>query len=231
MENRNTYVVATIRPWNLEVYEKVLSVLPGDWHLISDSGDLTAEAVARLAPRFVFFPHWSWKIPPEIFHNHECIGFHETDLPYGRGGSPLQNLIARGHRETVICAFRITEEMDAGDVYLREPLSLQGAAEEIFLRAARTVGEMIARIVETEPVPVSQTGDAVVFKRRKPAQSEITEDIADLDQLYDHIRMLDAAEYPRAFLRVGPFVVRFSHAQRRTDRIEAAVTITTGDEE
>lgn len=90
---------------------------------------------------------------------------------------------------------------------------------------------MIARIVETEPVPVPQMGDAVVFRRRKPSQSEITEDIVDLDQLYDHIRMLDAAEYPKAFLRAGPFTVRFSHPQRRTGRIEAAVAITTGDEE
>jgi len=37
-----------------------------------------------------------WIILKEIFENYEIILFHMTDLPYGRGGSPLQNLIVRG---------------------------------------------------------------------------------------------------------------------------------------
>ena len=31
----------------------------------------------------------------EIHENYKCIIFHMTDLPFGRGGSPLQNLISR----------------------------------------------------------------------------------------------------------------------------------------
>ena len=41
----------------------------------------------------IFIPHWSFIIPKEIYQNFECILFHMTDLPFGRGGSPLQNLI------------------------------------------------------------------------------------------------------------------------------------------
>ncbi len=29
----------------------------------------------------------------------ECVCFHMTDVPYGRGGSPLQNLIIREPQE------------------------------------------------------------------------------------------------------------------------------------
>ena len=47
-----------------------------------------------------------------------------TDVPFGRGGSPLQNLISRGIYETKISAFRCVAEMDAGPVYPKRPFSL-----------------------------------------------------------------------------------------------------------
>ena len=55
-----------------------------------------------------------------------------TDLPFGRGGSPLQNLITRGISKTKISALRCNEEIDAGPIYLKRPLSLHGSAEEIY---------------------------------------------------------------------------------------------------
>ena len=61
--------------------------------------------------------------------------FHITDLPYGRGGSPLQNLIERGYSSTKLTALRCTADLDAGPIYSQEVLNLAGTAEEIFLRA------------------------------------------------------------------------------------------------
>ena len=43
-----------------------------------------------------------------------------TDLPYGRGGSPLQNLIINGHKETMMSALRCVQELDAGPIYLKK---------------------------------------------------------------------------------------------------------------
>jgi len=37
-----------------------------------------------------------------------------TDLSYGRGGSPLQNLIVRGYKDTMISALWIEKELDSG---------------------------------------------------------------------------------------------------------------------
>ncbi len=64
--------------------------------LVTDKKSLTYEKVNDFKPEYIFFPHWSWIIPSEIYENFKCIVFHMTDLPYGRGGSPLQNLISRG---------------------------------------------------------------------------------------------------------------------------------------
>ena len=225
-EKANRYVVATIRPWNIRIFHEIIGHYPGDWLLVSRREDLTLSLIRDLSPRYVFFPHWSWKVPSEVLNAVECVCFHETDLPYGRGGSPIQNLIARGHRQTVITAFRMVEEMDAGPVYLKRPLSLEGVAEEIYLRAARTVAEMIREIVMKEPEPVPQEGEAVVFDRRRPEESRIPEDVATLEALFDHIRMLDACGYPRAYLEVGAFRYEFSRPVLRTDAVEADVRVT-----
>lgn len=58
-----------------------------------------------------------------------------TDVPYGRGGSPLQNLILAGHADTQLTALKMVEEMDAGPVYAKRPLSLEGKAQDIYEKA------------------------------------------------------------------------------------------------
>jgi methionyl-tRNA formyltransferase len=98
------YAIATSRPWN-EIMARRLQERTGhDFHLINRKDDLSLEKLSELKPRYIFFPHWSYIVPEEIFNSFECVIFHMTDLPYGRGGSPLQNLIQRGHRETKISA-------------------------------------------------------------------------------------------------------------------------------
>lgn len=224
--NDETYIVATIRPWNIRMYNERLCRLSGKWHLITTPQQLTITFLESLTPRYIFFPHWPHKVPLEIISKYECICFHETDVPYGRGGSPLQNLIALGHRETKISALRMVEELDAGPFYLKRSLSLEGLAEEIFIRASKTIAAMIEEIILMHPSPLPQQGDPIIFKRRTPQQSEVLEEIDSLDRLFDHIRMLDAEDYPRAVLKHGSFCYEFSRPALKTGCITADVKIT-----
>lgn len=224
--NKETpFVVVGSRPWNRRVFDETIAHLAGRWHYIGTQEELTAAALHEVAPRYVFFLHWSWKVPAEIIRDYECVCFHMTDVPYGRGGSPLQNLIVRGHRRTKLTALRMTERFDEGPVYLKRDLCLEGNAEEIFIRATRLSAEMIEQIVAEEPEPVAQTGDAVVFKRRTPAESEVPS-LPTLQALHDFIRMLDAQGYPRAYLEHGGFRYEFRQAALYSGRVEAGVTIT-----
>jgi methionyl-tRNA formyltransferase len=227
--NVDQYLVAGCRPWSRQVFDEVICHLSGQWVFAETKDILTADYVRRLNPRYVFFLHWSWIVPHEITNTYECVGFHMTDLPYGRGGSPLQNLILRGHRDTKLTAIRMTNEVDAGPVYFKEDLSLEGSAQEIYLRANRLAARMIERIIREQPQPKPQSGQVVTFKRRRPAESEIRR-IKSLDALYDFIRMLDADGYPRAFIQRDGFRFEFSRAQLLDGRLKAAVTITPVDE-
>ena len=193
-----SYLLVTIRKWNLEKFKEEKNNLPGKWHLINDQEDLTLLNVQKYNPRYIFFPHWSIKVPSEIINKFECVCFHETDLPFGRGGSPIQNLISNGFKSTKISALRMNSDLDSGPIYLKRELSLEGIAEEIFIRASDIIFEMIKTIIEEEIKPKDQTGEITYFKRRLPEDSLIPKEITTLKELYDFIRMLDAEDYPKA---------------------------------
>lgn len=185
---------------------------------------LAALADAPLKPEWVFVPHWSWIIPEAVYARLDCVIFHMTDLPYGRGGSPLQNLIVRGHEDTMLSAFRCQAGVDTGLVYLKRPLSLAGSAGEILARAAESMIGMIVEIVERRPTPTPQQGEATAFARRKPADGNLA-GVASPAQVYDFIRMLDADGYPPAFLDLGPLRLEFRGASMADGVVEASVRI------
>ena len=221
----NPCVIASHRSWNRNIANCLQENLNLEFILISEPDSLTFEHLQKIQPQYVFFPHWSYRIPEAVFTNFECIVFHMTDLPFGRGGSPLQNLITRGIYETKITALRCSEELDAGDIYLKKPLSLYGSAEEIFVRASEIIKGMIAEIIENQYTPIPQEGEPEIFKRRKPQQSDL-QSSTSLQEIFDHIRMLDAEGYPHAFIQVGSLRFDFTRASLKTDSVLADVKIT-----
>ena len=224
MENM---LIVSEKSWNKELVSYLQSTMPQyAFYLISQKEDFTVERIGSISPVKIFIPHWSYIIPSAIFERYECIVFHMTDLPYGRGGSPLQNLIVRGLTATKLSALRVEVGLDTGPVYLKMDLSLSGTAEEIFVRVNKLVGKMIVEIIQNNLQPVPQEGDPVVFKRRKPEQSDMS-GLEKLEEIFDYIRMLDADGYPHAYIEKGEFRYEFTRASIKADgSIVADVKIT-----
>lgn len=192
---------------------------------LREPSELNLSRLNEFMPSYVFFPHWSWKIPAEIFEEFECVIFHMTDLPFGRGGSPLQNLVVRGILETKLTALRCVADLDAGPIYLKRSLSLLGTAEEILLRAGELAEQMIEMIVQERPVPQIQTGESVTFRRRT-AQDGNLASVETLKEVFDYIRMLDGSGYPPAFFETEHFRLEFDRASLKPDSVIADVKIT-----
>lgn len=222
---RDCYLIATIKRWNIENFHKFCN--RQQFHLIVSKEQLVKEKIDRLKPRYIFFPHWSWVIPKNILSSYECVMFHMTDLPYGRGGSPLQNLILRNHQTTKISAFRVDETIDGGDIYLKKNLSLKGNAKEIYSRASKIIfNNMIPLIVSQDQKPAKQKGSVVYFKRKKPKDGNLFS-LTTLEKVYDHIRMLDAEDYPKAFLENKKLCFNFTKAKLKSKKaLTAQVEIT-----
>ena len=220
-----SYVIASSHSWCKKLPENLASKTGKNFTTIDNKKDLNQDNLNSLNPEHIFFPHWSYIIPPEIYNNFNCVIFHMTDLPFGRGGSPLQNLIIRGHKDTMISAIQCVKEIDAGPVYLKKKLSLEGTAEEIYILANQIIEEMIVEILDTNTQPAPQKGEVVKFTRRKPEDGDWS-NVKSLDDVYDYIRMLDAEGYPPAFIRIGKYKLEFSRASRKVGTIHASVKIT-----
>lgn len=222
-------VIVSNKEWHRRFVDEIMARTGGDVKYISAKEDVSLEKLTALRPDWVFFPHWSYIIPAEVYENFRCVIFHMTDLPFGRGGSPLQNLIARGIYETKLSAIRCVKDLDAGEIYKKVPLSLWGTAEEVYLRAAELTKEIIIDLVLNPVEPLPQSGEIVTFQRRKPADGNV-ELCVSLNQVFDYIRMLDAETYPKAFLETEKYRLEFSRASLRENEILADVKITVKGE-
>jgi methionyl-tRNA formyltransferase len=209
---KNRFIILSEKKWHEDLFNQLKSEFnDNEWLLINNKSDFNLELLNEFKPDKIFIPHWSYIIPEEIFNSFECIVFHMTDLPFGRGGSPLQNLIVRGYKSTKISAIKVQSGIDTGDVYIKKPLDLTGSAQEIFQKSAIVIEEMIKEIIIKNSIPSPQKGEVVEFKRRKPEESNISE-LEDLENIYNYIRMLDCEGYPHAFIETKFFKAEFTNA-------------------
>lgn len=210
-------ILLTNKAWHDELFQNLEDKYGlGQWLRIRDSEFFNKEYLKSIEAKKIFIPHWSEIIPHEIFSEFECILFHMTDLPYGRGGSPLQNLIIKNHKKTKISAIRVEKGIDEGPIYVKRDLSLKGSAIEIFERSAKIIFQMICEIDGQNIRPLPQKGSVVYFHRRKEEQSNM-KSIEQLEKIYDHIRMLDCEGYPNAFIENENFLFKFSNARLIND--------------
>lgn len=183
---------------------------------ICNKEDLKIKKLIDFNPQYCIFLHWSYKISSTIYENYKCILFHMTDLPYGRGGSPLQNLIVRKFEHTRLSAITVVANIDEGDIYLKRELDLSGSATSIFKRAGELMIEMIDEIINQNIIPIPQKGEPVYFKRRKPEDGNLLL-LQTTTEIYDYIRMLDAPGYPNAYLETQNFRFEFLDASLIND--------------
>ena len=219
--NREVLIIAHGKEWCDEVFEYVTDLFDEakyEIYFVSNTLELT-ETCKKLKKCKIFFVHWSWIINPSILNSFECICFHMTDLPYGRGGSPLQNLILKDHIDTKISAIKMTNKVDAGPIYLKRNLSLVGSAYEIFLRASKICIGMALDILNSNIAPIDQKGEVTIFKRLGKSDNRIDFENSDINKIYDMIRMLDAPGYPSAWIEIDQYRLEFSNARKENDEI------------
>jgi len=223
-------IIATLKEWNIlnyftlkKKYEKQYN-----FYLISNKEEFTYKYIKKIAPKYIFFPHWSWIIPKEIYNNYECVVFHMTDLPYGRGGSPLQNLISNGIYDTKITALKVTDGLDSGDIYIKTDFNIStGSAQDIFTKASDIIFKtIIPKFFTSNLSPIKQVGKIVNFKRRVPQESNLsTLKDTNLLKVYDFIRMLDADSYPKAYTNIKNIKIIYTDVKNLNSKLSGKFEI------
>ena len=220
-------LIATVKSWNLKNVGKLIKKYKKHrFCLLSKKEQFTLDMVKEFKPDIIFVPHWNWIIPKAIYSKYKTIIFHMTDLPFGRGGSPLQNLLSRGIYTTQISAIKCVKNLDAGPVYCKEEFNLHfGSAQEILTEMSNIIfDKMIPYIIEKNPKPQPQKGKVTEFKRRKPKESNVRQ-LKELVQMYDWIRMLDGEGYPPAYIETPNFRIEFTDAKIKHSEVIAKCRI------
>jgi len=206
------FVLLSEKSWHNNLFDELRLRKGENWIQIKSKEEFTSTHLLKVKPEKIFIPHWSYIIPQEIWNRYTCVVFHMTDLPFGRGGSPLQNLIVRGIENTKITALKVNGGIDTGDVYIKSELNLSGTAQEIFKRSIPIIKAMIFSIIDNKLKPFPQNGKVVEFVRRKPEQSNIAE-LKNLTEIHNYIRMLDCDGYPKAFIETPHFRLEFTKSK------------------
>ena len=160
----------------------------------------------------------------EIFSQFNCIVFHTAPLPYGRGGSPIQNLIKRGYKKSPVCALKMCEGIDNGPIYKQKEISLEGSLSDILKRLNSAVNQLMKSLIEHLPEPSAQAGEAVTFKRLGLKDNEINLETT-FEEVYDEIRMVDDPSYPNAFLSLKNILIEFSDIDKTSNELFCRVRI------
>lgn len=141
---------------------------------------------------------------------------HASDLPKGRGFSPLVWQILEGVNEIPVTMILMAEEVDAGDIVMQRQLKFQGHElnKEMRAKLGQSIVEMCVDFVKipTPPARRIQAGAPSWYRRRHPQDSRI-DPLKTIDSQFELFRVVDNDSYPAFFdYRGHRFIVRIDDA-------------------
>ncbi len=103
-------------------------------------------------------------VPPEVLAIFPAgiVNIHPSLLPLHRGSTPLESVILSGARATGVSLMKLSEKMDAGPVYARETVPLDGTetkqalADELSAIGTAILGENLPAILNSSLESQSQ---------------------------------------------------------------------------
>ena len=195
--------------WSNYLYDQ-LSINDSRWQNIRDNNELCSLDLGLVD--YIFFFHWSDIVSSEIYNNCECVVIHTSNLPEGKGGSPIQNQIMDGIIQSSVNLLRMEREVDAGPVYCSSPITLQGNLFDIWMSIAKIASRLIKKCVDENLDPQPQPElMSPVYKRRKDNALPLGN--PDINVVYNFIQMLDAEGYPDSNITLGNYSLHFSRAK------------------
>jgi methionyl-tRNA formyltransferase len=136
--------------------------------------------------------------------NKHNLVVHESDLPQGKGWSPLTWQILEGKNDIPIVLLEAAEKVDSGVIYLKETMHFTGTelVEELRATQADTTFKLCLEFIDNYPdiidKAVSQEGESSYYRRRTPEDSRLDPDKTIREQ-FDLLRVVDNKRYPAFF--------------------------------
>ncbi|WP_300440115.1 formyltransferase family protein [Christiangramia sp.] len=138
--------------------------------------------------------------------NKNNIVVHASDLPHGKGFSPMQWQILEGKNQIPITLFEAVEGVDSGPFYLKDMIEFEGheLLNELREKMALKIIQMCLRFVNEYGKLRSQPqiGESSLYKKRmtQDDQLDISKSIASQ---FNHFRIAHNENHPLYFKYLG----------------------------
>jgi len=197
--SRIVSIVIDNEEWMLPYCQKLVNEITanGDKAALCQSYDKVREggvafflSCHRLAPKSV------------LEKNRRNLTIHASDLPQGRGWSPLTWQILEGANRIPVCLFETVEQCDAGSVIYRDYIDFKG--DELIDEMRTKLGELSINLCKrylseaSPPVGEPQVGEPTYWPRRSPEDSELDPQKSIAEQ-FNLLRIVDNERYPAFF--------------------------------
>lgn len=151
----------------------------------------------------VFILGYTKILGPEFLKKNKLnLVVHESDLPLGRGFSPVQWQILEGKTKISICLIEASEPVDSGDVVFKSSFTLGGHElyDEIRLKQAAGTFKAISDFLGAYPdfTRTKQAGKGSLYPRRRPKDGELDVDKSVRDQ-FNLLRIGNNEDWPSYF--------------------------------
>ncbi len=137
-----------------------------------------------------------------LSRNTHNLVVHESDLPLGRGFAPMTWQILEGRNSIPVCLLEAGAEVDAGDIWLKEFIELNGTElcdEWRALQGEMTVSLCLKFVNQCRNLrALKQSGQSSHYPRRRPADSKLDVD-KTLREQFNQLRVADNLRYPAYF--------------------------------
>tara|TARA_B110000977_G_C11080774_1_gene492854 strand:+ start:2434 stop:3093 length:660 start_codon:yes stop_codon:yes gene_type:complete len=135
------------------------------------------------------------------------IVIHASNLPYGRGMSPLTWQILKGKTTVIFTLIEANEKMDEGKIYYKKKIKIPkdvlfNEIKKIQLESSLgLIFKFLGKYKKTGRFPVSflQKGSPYYFKLRTKIHSKLNINKSIRSQ-FNHIRVCDPENYPSYFI-------------------------------
>ncbi len=110
------------------------------------------ERLKEISPDFIVVVAYGKIIPKEILEipKYCVLNVHASLLPKFRGASPIQSALLEGEKETGVTIMKVSERLDAGDIFLQEKVQITEGdnAETLHDKLSVLGAELLIKAIE-----------------------------------------------------------------------------------
>ena len=191
--------------WINQYIPKLISIFVDQGHPVSWKHNVAEIKEGNI----VFYLGCGEIVAPDILSkNRHNLVVHESDLPKGKGWSPLTWQILEGKNEIPITLFEAVESIDSGPIYIQDIMYFDGTelVDELREKQAEYTIKLCSTFVSNYSSVTTktreQTGELSYYKKREPKDSKLDSNKTIIEQ-FNLLRVVDNDRYPAYFYLNG----------------------------